>query len=190
MRKLLGFVIVLGLAATPSLAQKVIIDYAHDYDWDSVKTYQYVETKETDSSDTLMADRITSMIRKELEEGRLQEVEENPDIFITYHITTEDYQVLNTSSFGYGGYGGGWGGWGYGGGYGGVGMASSTTTVSNYTEGTLIIDAYDSKEKKMIWRGSGTVTIKAKPEKQIKQVDKILTKMGARWDKILRGMGK
>jgi hypothetical protein len=42
----------------------------------------------------------------------------------------------------------------------------------------------------MIWRGTGTVTVKAKPEKQIKQVENILTKIGKRWEKILAGKGK
>ena len=37
---------------------------------------------------------------------------------------------------------------------------------------------------------TGTVTVKAKPEKQIKQVDNILKKLGNKWDKILKGMGK
>jgi hypothetical protein len=69
-------------------------------------------------------------------------------------------------------------------------MGTSTTTAQNYTDGTLIIDAYDGADKKMIWRATGTVTVKAKPEKQVRQVEKILTKIGARWDKILRGMGK
>jgi hypothetical protein len=49
-------------------------------------------------------------------------------------------------------------------------MSSSTTTAQNYTDGTLIIDAYDKTDKKMVWRGTGTVTVKAKPEKQIQQV--------------------
>ncbi|MEJ2370890.1 MAG: DUF4136 domain-containing protein, partial [Gemmatimonadales bacterium] len=67
---------------------------------------------------------------------------------------------------------------------------SSTTQEYSYEEGTLIIDAYDSQEKKMVWRGSGTVTVKDKPEKQVKQVEKILAKLGSRWDKILAGKGK
>ena len=120
-----------------------------------------------------------------------EEVADNPDIYITYHITTEQQTSYTTTSFGYGGYWGGWGGYGgYGyGGY-GPGMASSTTTARNYTEGTLIIDAYDGVEKKMIWRATGTVTVKDQPEKQIKQVEKILTKIGKKWQKILAGEGK
>ena len=84
---------------------------------------------------------------------------------------------------GYGGYGMGWGGWG-------GGMTTSTTTVSTYTSGTLIIDAYEPGEKKMVWRGTGTVTLKSKPEKVAKQIDNILAKMGSKWQKILQGMEK
>ena len=42
----------------------------------------------------------------------------------------------------------------------------------------------------MVWRGTGTIEVKAKPEKQIKQVDNILTKIGKKWEKILAGQGK
>ena len=192
MRKLFGILIVLGLAATPALAQKVYIDYAHDFDLGTVKTFQYVETKDSDAKDPLMADRIVSMIKKELVESGMKEVTENPDLYITYHITTQENTVYNTASMSYGGYGGwgpGWGGYGHMG-YGGMGMGSSTTTASTYTEGTLIIDAYEPAEKKIIWRGPGTVTIKTKPEKRVKQVEKILTKIDAKWDKLLAKKGK
>ena len=56
--------------------------------------------------------------------------------------------------------------------------------------GTLILDAYEPTDKKMVWRGTGTVTLKQQPEKISKQIDKILAKMGAKWDKILLKQGK
>ena len=56
--------------------------------------------------------------------------------------------------------------------------------------GTLIIDGYEPGEKKLVWRGTGTVNVKDKPEKRVKQVEKILTKLGKRWDKIHAGQGK
>ena len=185
MKKALGIIFVMALVATPAMAQKVTIDYAHDFDFGGIKTFQYADTKESDvKGNDIMAQRVVDMIKKELREGGLAEVQENPDIYVTYHFTTQDRTSYSTSNFGYGGYGGGWGGWGYG------GMGTSTTTAHNYTDGTLIIDAYDAKEKKMIWRGTGTVTVKAKPDKQIKQVENILTKIGKKWDKILHGQGK
>ena len=64
------------------------------------------------------------------------------------------------------------------------------TTSSTCTEGTLVIDGYEPGDKKMVWRGTGTVTVKEKPEKQIKQIDNILTKLGDKWDKIHAGMGE
>ena len=69
-------------------------------------------------------------------------------------------------------------------------MTSSTTREYTYEEGTLVIDAYDATEKKMVWRGSGTVTVKDALDKQVKQVEKILGKLGKRWDKILAGKGR
>ncbi len=191
MKRALGLVFVLALAATPAMAQKVNIDYAHDFDFKSVKTFQYVDTKDSNVKNQLMADRIEEMIKKEMREGGTVEVQSDPDIYITYHVTTEENTRYNTTSMGYGGYGGyygGWGGYGRHGGYGGMGTTS--TTATNYTMGTLIIDAYEPNDKKMVWRATGTIEVKAKPEKQIKQVENILTKIGKKWDKILAGQGK
>ena len=192
MKKILGCAVLVMLIAAPSLAQKVTIDYSRGFDWNGVETFQYVETPESNIKDNqIMADRVASMIRQEMREGGLREVEENPDLYVTYHFTSEERKQLSTTSMGMGGYGGYWDGWGgWGDPFGGPMMGSSTTTEYSYEEGTLVIDAYDSKEKKMVWRGSGTVTVKSKPEKQVKQVENILDKLGKKWDKILAGKGK
>ena len=42
----------------------------------------------------------------------------------------------------------------------------------------------------MVWRGTGTVTLKQKPEKVTKQIHNIVTKMGKKWQKILQNQGK
>jgi len=137
MKKALGLVFLLALVAMPTLAQKVTVDYAHDFDSSGVKTFQYVDTRESNSKNELMAGRIEELIKKELREGGLTEVQENPDLYVTYHVTTEEMSSFNTASMGYGGYGGygpGWGGYGrYGyGGYGG--MASTTTYETKFTD--------------------------------------------------------
>ncbi len=183
MKNSLTLLFVLAIAATPALAQKVTIDYAHDFDHSSVETFQYIQTKESNAPDELTDNRIKNAIIRELFEGGLQSVSSDPDLFITYHLTSQENTVYTTTSFGYGGYYGGWGRWG-------GGMGTATTTASTYTEGTLIIDAYGPDDKKMIWRGTGTVTVKSKPEKQIKQIDNILDKLGKKWAKILAGKGE
>ena len=191
MKRLPALFLVLAMVAVPSIAQKVTIDYAHDFDFDPVKTFAYIAPTDSGARDQLSDNRLRSAIIKELKEGGLRQVEADADLYVTYHVTTQDNTVFNTTSFGYGGYGGGWGGYGrrgYGGYHGGIG--STSTTASTYTEGTLIIDAYEPSEKKLVWRGTATVTVKDKPEKQSKQIDSILAKMGKKWDKILANQGK
>ena len=175
--------IVLALASSPALAQKITIDYAHEFDFSSVETFQYIRTEESNAPDDLTDNRIKNAIIRELAEGGLHSASSDPDLYITYHLSSKEGTVYNTTSFGYGGFHGGWGAWG-------GGMDAATTTATTYTEGTLIVDAYGPDEKKMVWRGTGTVTVKSKPEKQQKQIDKILAKLGKKWEKILAGQGK
>ena len=184
MKKAFGMVFVMVLATAPAMAQKVTVDYAHDFNFDSVKTFEFVDTPDSNAKNPLMDSRIKTAIVRELTESGLKRVDGDADIVVTYHLTAADRTSYTTTSFGYGGYWGGWRGWGA------PAMATSTTTEHNYTEGTLIIDAYDPVDKKMIWRGTGTVTVKSKPERQIEQVENILAKIGSRWDKILAGKGK
>jgi len=182
MRKNPFWTLGLLLLASPSLAQKINIDYAQDFDFDKVETFAYVETEDTNSADPLMHGRIEATIVEELTAGGLRQVDADADLYVTYHLASKDNTVLNTTSFGYGGYGRGWRRWG-------GGMGTSTTTASTYTEGTLIVDAYEPGEKKMVWRGTGTVTLKSKPEKKAKQITKIMSKMGNKWEKILAKQG-
>ncbi|PWB68986.1 MAG: hypothetical protein C3F15_15730 [Holophagae bacterium] len=187
MRNALRIAVVALLFALPAAAQDVNIDFAHDYDFSKIKTFQYVESDKDIAANPLMDERIVSAIRSRLTApGKLTEVAENPDLYVTYHLSSKENTVYNTTGFAYGGYGGYWGGWrGYGG-----GMASATTTATTYTEGTLIIDAFDAAQKKLVWRGSGTVTVKDDPEKAAKQIDNILNKLGKKWQKIHAGQGK
>jgi len=99
MRKALGLVFVLALAATPALAQKVTIDYAHDFDFTKIKTFQYVATEKSDvKGNDLMAQRVEEMIKQELREGGGTEVQSNPDILVTYHYTSKENTTYNTTS--------------------------------------------------------------------------------------------
>ncbi len=185
-------IVILTLVAAPAMAQKVFIDYAHDFDFDTVKTFSYHDTPDTNVGTTLDDQRIREAILSSLRDGGLEQVDSGGDIVVTYHVTTEEQTQFNTTTYGYGGWGPGWGGygrWGYG--YGGtMGMGGATTTTSTFTEGTLVIDAYEPGEKELVWRGVGTVTVKENPQKRAKQIDKIIAKLGKKWEKILKNEGK
>ena len=175
----------LALVALPAAAQKVFIDYDESVDFKALKTFTWVETgaPSLEPSDPLLHKYVKDQIIGQLEESGLTAVESGADFQITYHGEVDSQVRVDTMSYGYG-YGAGWrwGGYGY--------RGPTTSQVRTYENGTLIIDAYEPSEKKMVWRGTGTVTLKSKPEKQTKQVDKILDKMGNKWDKILKNQGK
>ena len=50
MKRMLVLAAALAVVATPSIAQKITIDYAHDFDFSGVKTFTYVDTGDTNAS--------------------------------------------------------------------------------------------------------------------------------------------
>jgi len=181
MKRLMGILFL--MVATPAMASNVNIDYAKEFDFSKVKTYRYVSTDETNALDPMMAERIVQDLKAQLAAAGLKEVEEGEDVSVTYHLTTKTDQVLSTTSFGYGGFAAGWGAWG--------GLAANTTTTEmTYTEGTLVVDAYQADSKHMIFRSTGTITVAKKPEKQVEQLSNLIEKMSEKWHRIMRNEGK
>jgi len=53
----------------------------------------------------------------------------------------------------------------------------ATTTVDTYKVGTLVIDLFDSKTEKLIWRSSSSDTLSNNADKNTKNLDKGVNKM-------------
>ena len=186
MRKVLvGVLFVSALAVVPAQAQKVYIDFDKAADFSSYQTFAWAPTDETSLKDSspLMDSRIKNGIEFQLTAGGMIENTESPDLYVTYHGEESQEVHVNTDHWGYG-YPGTWGYspyWGRGG-YGGYG--TSTTSVTTYDIGTLIIDIWDAKTQKIVWRGTATGTIPAKPEKAAKKIDKAINKLAKKWQKM------
>ena len=180
--------LVLILMVTPCFGQKIYIDYDKDAINNDYKTFKWVMSEETSVIDSspLMHSRIVNSIEYHLTQGDMTEVRENPDVYVTYHTNEKEEMQLHTSSFGYG----------YGSsmywhrGYGGAMGSSSTTRAYTYTKGTLIIDIWDAKSEKLVWRGSATATVKENPEAAAKQIQNVVNKMVKKWDKMKKKMSK
>ena len=125
-----------------------------------------------------MHSRLKNAIEYQLTTGGLIEDTESPDLYVTYHGEEEEKVVVDTQTWGYG-YSRGW----HRDPYWGTGFGDTTTTVRTYNVGTLIIDIWDAKEKRLIWRGSATKTIPSKPEKQAKLIDAAVAKLAREWEK-------
>jgi hypothetical protein len=151
--------------ATVSFAQHVKTDYDHSATFGQYKTYSWekVQTK-----DPLLVDRIKSAVKSALTAKGWTEVPSGGDVEVFAIETTQNQQTLDTF---YNGFGGGRR-WGFGGGFGGA-----TTTVETYKVGTLVVDLFDAKTEKVIWRSSSSDTLSDKADKNTKNLDKGVNKM-------------
>jgi hypothetical protein len=64
-----------------------------------------------------------------------------------------------------------------GGGYRWGGMGTATTTDSEYTVGTLVVDIFDAKSKGLLWRGIAQDELSDKTDKNVKKLGKASDKM-------------
>jgi hypothetical protein len=153
------------LFATASFAQQVKTDYDRAADFNQYKTYSWEKVQ---TQDSLRVDRIKEAVNAVLAAKGWTPVISGGDVAIVAMDMTKDRQTINTF---YDGFGGGWR-WG---GFGGLGEA--TTDVEHYKVGTLVVDLFDTKTKKLIWRGSASDTLSNKSDKNIKDLDKGVQKM-------------
>jgi len=155
------FLAMLGAA----FAQQVQTDFDHQANFSQYKTYSWQEIKATDS---LWDARIKNAVDAQLSAKGWTKVDSGGDVAIVTIKTTQTQRNLQTF---YDGMGGGWRWRGFG------GFGESTTTEQDYKEGTLVVDLYDVKTKKLIWRGSTEDTLSNKAEKNEKNLDKGVAKM-------------
>ncbi|HEY4370122.1 MAG TPA: DUF4136 domain-containing protein [Steroidobacteraceae bacterium] len=105
---------------------------------------------------------IKSAVVREMQARGLQQAEA-PDLLVNVHVQTKDKvrvsETPGTYAGGYYGYRGGMYGWGAG---------VSSTTVDQYTEGTLNVDVIDRATSKLVWEGIavGRISSKARDNPQ------------------------
>ncbi|MGH7471685.1 MAG: DUF4136 domain-containing protein [Longimicrobiales bacterium] len=91
------------------------------------------------------------------------EDKKNPDFTVAFYASARER--LNITDWGYGydccyGYG-------YG----------SGPYITEYTEGTVLVDLVDPDTKKLVWRGSGVATVSDNPRKYLKELARIVPKI-------------
>ena len=163
--RFLFFVTVLLAITLPAFSREVKTDYDHRANFAQYKTYSWEKVQ---TQDPLLVDRIKSAVNTALAAKGWTEAPSGGDVEVFAIETTQDQQTLDTF---YNGFGGGrrWGGFG--------GFGDATTTVETYKVGTLVIDLFDGKTEKLIWRSSSSDTLSDNPDKNTKNLDKGVNKM-------------
>jgi hypothetical protein len=155
----------LFLFAGVSPAQQVKTDYDRTANFAQYKTYSWEQVK---TKDALNVDRIKSAVNAALAARGWTQVDSGGDVSIVAMEMTQNQQTLNTF---YNGFGGGWRWRGAG------GFGEATTTTETYKVGTLVVDLFDTKTKKLLWRGTSSDEVSNNSNKNIKNLDKGAEKM-------------
>ena len=164
------------LAVTGALGG-VKVDFEADFDFSGLKYYswkpaQFLSGESGDDQplldNSLVESRVKSAINERLQIKGMHQAQGDPDFFVVYHVGTDDKTTVNSFPSYNAGY------WGYGvGPYWGAGY--NDVMVTNYTEGTLVVDIVDAESNELVWRAYLTATL-TKPEKNEKKIKKALDK--------------
>jgi hypothetical protein len=150
--------------AVAAAAQDVRTDYDKQTDFSRYHTYSWAKVE---TENPLWEPRIQEAVDKELQAKGWQRVDSGGDVALAAVGATKNQQEYQTF---YNGLGPGWG-------WGGFGNTAATTTVQNYRVGTVVIDMYDARTKRLLWRGVASDTLSDKPEKNQKKLEKAVSKM-------------
>jgi hypothetical protein len=184
---LAGIAVAQDAAPKDAASQDVYIDYDRAASLSRFKTFAIAEPQADESlaqrSPTAHRHLLGAIRKRLLAAGRLTENTASPDVYVTYRVSSKEDTSLSTTAYS---TGPGWRGGYY---WAGDGWGMSKETVDTYTAGTLVIDAWDAKEKRAVWRGVATDTVPADLQKVDKKVDTALDRLMKKWE-AMRAEGK
>jgi hypothetical protein len=174
------------LTATPAFAQTIKVNWNQAAPFSDYKTYAWKTG--TSQANSFYAGWVKPDVDAQLAAKGLSLASANqkPDIYVTFHLQTQEVMDAVTTDDGFGpgwGWGGGpwgvWGGWGgWGGWEGGDFSDTAITTQQPRTMGILTVDLYDVAQKHLVWRGQATVDSVSNSQKgDEKQTQKSVEKM-------------
>jgi len=144
-------------------AQDVKVDYDKAANFGAIKTFSIKlgTAWGNEIGEKRVMDEFTQALT---EKGWKLAPEGEADAQVMVHGASQVKHSLNTFYSGGGGYR--WGG-----------MGTATTTDSEYTVGTLVVDIFDAKSKGLLWRGIAQDELSDKTEKNIKKLGKASDKL-------------
>ena len=138
-------------------------DYDKKADFSQYKSYSWIKVQTTNP---LWQDRIKDSVDAELQAKGLRKVDDGGDLAITAVGSATNEKEYHTFYDGLSPWR-----------WRGFGPETTTTSVTTYKVGTLVLDMYDAKDHRLIWRGTASDTLSDKPEKNEKKLEKTVSKM-------------
>ena len=166
-RTLMGIAVALLVGACSGISTTT--DYDPQVDFSGFTTYDWVDGQS--EVDNITSSRIRQSVDAAMAAKGFSQSSSNPDLAISYQVSSAERRSFNTVNAGWGG-GYGWGGWG-------MGMGTSTTTENVWQEGSLILGIFDTATKNLVWTGTATTDIDGSrsPQQRQELIDSAVNKM-------------
>ena len=165
-RTLAAALVGMAMAGAPILAQTVTIDYDHTVNFLKFKSYTW---EKIHASDPDVESRITAAMQRDMTGRYMTEVAKGGDVTLTAVEATQDKQEFTTF---YNGLGSGYA-WQRP--WGSAGFMDTQATLGDIPLDTLVVDMYDTKTHKLLWRGTVTQPVGGSEDKNDQRIDKAVT---------------
>ena len=150
------------IAGTAAMAQAVHVDYDHSIDFAKYKSYTLQEVHATEPN---VEEAITIAVDRDLANRYLHPDSKNGDLILAVVEANQDKQEYAKFYDGLGGLN--WQrGWGSG------GFMDSAATVQDIPAGTLVLNMWDRKTQKLVWRGTIAENLTGNKDKNDQKMDK------------------
>ena len=166
--------IVLILCLLPGCASvRLGLDYDTAFDFGNLETFAWHPEVLNEESKNLRNPLIDARIRTAVEETLISKgydkvLLDSADFLVAYHYSVERRLEVSTmnSTFGYSSYMRG-------------ASVGFQTSVSEYDEGSIIIDIAEAESKALVWRGSGSrrVDTSRDPDKVTEKVNRAVSEI-------------
>ncbi|MDL9999282.1 DUF4136 domain-containing protein [Variovorax sp. J22P240] len=170
---MIGRFLVVVLAATLLAACANTATVKTDFDpkaqFGSFRSYSWITSGS--GSESVMPQSVVAGIDARLQAAGWQRVAEG-DVHVAAHVTRVQGQTFNNFYSGIGhdlnwlGIGSGWPGY-------------ATMSVDNYEKGTLVVDMFDARTKRAVWRGSASGVLPDDPSRVNAAVQSALDRLFA-----------
>jgi uncharacterized protein DUF4136 len=160
-RQMLAIPLFVIALSTAVFADHVAVDYDHAANFNQVKTYSWSKVH---TANSIWDDRVKDAIDKELGAKGWTQVPSGGEVALVAVEKTSVHQQYDT-------FYNGFGGWRW------AGIGESTTSVSNYKVGTLIVSIFEGNSNQLIWRGTSSSDLSGNAGKNTKKLDKDVQQM-------------
>lgn len=158
------------LIGCPSSAN-VSVDYNHNVNFAQFKTFSFAHVK---TDNPFFEDRVKQDVTRNLDSDGLRRVSSDGDLQLTAVGAIHDQQEYQTF-YNNPGFGFDW--WDEDDFYGPQYYGTATTRTVHYRLGTLVLDMYNGRTKKLVWRGTASNSVTNSAEVNTDRLRKAIHRM-------------